>query len=1081
MFLFTHKLTAMNIKTSDRSWHHYPGRTLRVGLTMTILLLICITLPWQSSFAQAQNTARTITGKVVTAIGSKPLAGITVIVKGTSNGTSANDRGEFTITAKNGDVLVFSSIGYQPKEVIVNKNNKVNVRMEEDDTKMSEVVVVGYGKMRKTDLSSSQVSVSAEEMKRTINTTLEQGLQGRAANVYVTTNSGQPGAAPMVMIRGLSSINGSSQPLYVVDGVQIRPDNPSGGSGTSSNILAGINPDDIENYYILEGPSATAIYGAKGGSGVVLITTKRGKAGETKISFTAMTTLQTEPEKVPVMDLQEYATYRNEFAKAGAAPFDPLFADPSVLGKGTDWQAELFRPTWLQKYGLGLSGGNDKTTFYLGTEYFKQDGVVKGSGFERYSIRLNVDNQTRSWLKLGANLSVNQTKEQVNTSNADLLNIAIGQNPSVPVTNPDGSWGGPVSTQYQYTNPVALSQINDNRNKSMAFIGGIYADIILAKGLIFHNELNSSYQYTNNYRFNPSYKFNGYQNTTTVSSRSSGNNYWWGLQNRLQYDIRFGKHSEHALTAMAGHEATEGGWEGLSGQRQQFVTNAVQELPGGDALTATNSSSKGSYASESYFGRLNYVYRDRYIFQAVMRADGSSNFGEEKRWGYFPSFSAAYRISQESFMQSIPEINDLKLRVEWGVVGNSSAAGYYAKLYSVPTAWGTGYLSNNFSNPFMQWEPTTTTNIGFDIALFSNRVQVTADFYEKNIDKLLTINDYPFYSGGDMSYSSGYIQFPTSNVGSMRNKGFGVTINTVNVERLFTWKTGLNFSVDRNEVTSLYSQTPINSTYKTSSLMSSTKVGQPAAMLTGYVAEGLFQNVDEILNHAVQTSSGVLLADPAQGTWVGDVKFRDVSGPAGKPDGIIDQNDRTVIGNPWPKFSFGFNNSFSYKNFDLNIFIMGVQGNDVYNYTRYINENPQSTAVYGNLFKEVINFARPTSVDATDLSTTLSNPGHQIARIATNQANGNFRASNWYVEDGSYIRIKNVTLSYSVPSKMVSYIGIKGLRASVGVQNLYTFTKYKGYDPEIGMIPTNGSLTVGVDDARYPSTKMYSFAITADF
>ncbi len=1052
-------------------------KTARKPVVFLWMLVWCI-LAIAQGYAQDATAKRKITGKVTGKLGEEPVVAASISVKGTANSVSTSTAGEFAIDAKTGDVLVITSVGYAAKEVKIGTRSDLDIRLEKDYNDLQDVVVVGYGRMKKTDLSSSQVTVSASEMQRSINTTLEQGLQGRAANVYVTSNSGQPGAAPSVMIRGITSLNFSSQPLYVIDGVQIRPSNPAGGSGTSANILSGINPDDIESMSVLQGPSATGIYGAAGGNGVIMITTKRGRSGDTKVSFNSLASVQDMPDKVPVMDLREYATYRNEFAKAGGAQFEPAFADPSVLGSGTDWQKALFRRTLLQKYGLGLSGGNDRTTFYTGVEYFKQEGVVKGSGFERYSGRLNLDNQTRRWLKLGVNLNVSQTKEVVNTSNGDLLNIAIGQNPGVPVTNPDGSWGGPANTQYQYTNPVALAAINDNRNKSMAFIGGLYSDISILKGLVLHSEANGYYQYRNGYIFRPSYKFNGFENTTTESSRSSNNDYWWGLQTRLQYDTRI---KNHGITVMVGHEASENGGEGLSGLRRNFITNAVQELPGGDALTATNNSSKSSSARESWFGRMNYVYNDKYILQFTMRADGSSNFGPENRWGYFPAVSAAWRVSQEKFLKNVEAITDLKLRVEYGASGNSAAVGYYAALYSVPTANGTGYLSANFSNPFLQWENSITSNIGFDLRLFHNRVEVIGDFYTKKVTKLLTTNDFPFYSGGDMSYSSGYIRFPTSNVGAMDNHGFGITINTVNIEKPFMWRTGFNISVDRNKVSELYNNTPINSTYGTSSLISSSRVNEPAALFTGYIADGIFQNIDEIKKHAIQTSSGVRLVDPAQGTWVGDIKFRDVSGPDGKPDGKIDQNDRVVIGNPWPKVTFGFTNTFSYKNFDLSVLVIGVQGNDVYNYTRYRNENPRGTAVYSNYFKSVANFARPSSIDANDQGTTLTNPGYQIARITTNTANGNDRATQWYVEDGSYIRIKNVTLSYFLPTKWAAKVAMRNLKVSAGVQNLATFTKYKGYDPEIGMSPNYGSLTVGVDDGRYPSTRMYSFSLTADF
>jgi TonB-dependent starch-binding outer membrane protein SusC len=1021
----------------------------------------------------AQTAPLKISGKVVNKNNGEPVANATVTIKGTKTFVISDINGNFSIDAEKGATLLITSTGFEAGEVRIRTATALDIRLEEEYSNLDDVVVIGYGKMKKTDLSSAQVSVSAKDIERTVNTTVEQALQGRAANVYVTANSGQPGAAPSVMIRGFNSINYSNQPLYVVDGVQIKPETPMGGSGTSANILSSINPDDIETINVLQGPAATSIYGATGANGVIMITTKRGKAGETKVTLNMLTTIQEEPPVVPVMNLREYAAFRNEVAAAGGAALDPAFADPSALGTGSEWQKALFRNTMLQKYGLSLSGGNDKTTFYLGTEYFDQQGVVQGSGFKRYSIRLNIDNQTRKWLKVGANLSVAQTKEVVNTSNGDLLNIAIQQNPSVPITNPDGSWGGPTSTQFQFTNPLALSQINDNRNKAMVFNGGVYATLNLFKGLSFHNEFNAYYQSSNSYRFNPSYRFGGYENTTTNSFRSSGNNYWWGLQNRLQYQVSIGKHD---ISVMAGHEASENGFESLSGSRQRFVSNNIKELVGGDATTATNSSGKGSGARDSYFGRLGYVFNDRYILNGTLRADGSSNFGPENRWGYFPALSAAWRISQEDFMQSVGFISDMKLRLEWGISGNSAAAGYYATLQAVPTPWGNGFISNNFNNLALQWEEDESYNVGLDLYLFNSRVEIIADVYLKKINKLLTRNDYPYYSGGDISWSSGYIQFPTENVGSMRNTGFGITINSVNVQNKVTWKTGLNFSVDRNKITSLSNNTPINSTYNNSSLITSIRVGESAALFTGYIAEGIFQDIAEIQAHAIQTSNGILTIDPFTGTWVGDVKFRDLN-----KDGRIDQSDRTVIGNPWPKFTFGFNNSITWKNFDLNIFFVGVQGNDVFNYTRFRNENPGGTGPFSNYFKAVADFAKPSSVTPGDMTATVTNPGGRIPRIALSDPNGNIRASNWYIEDGSYIRLKNIALNYTLPSRWTSKAFMKSVRVGVNVQNVFTITKYKGYDPEIGMVPNYGSLSIGVDDGRYPSTRFYSFSVVADF
>jgi len=1024
---------------------------------------------------RAQNAPperRPVTVKVLSKSTSDPVPHATINIKGTDVQEATDVNGSFMVKARPGDILVITSIGYAKKEVKVGNGASVEVLLDEDFSKMEDVIVVGYGKMKKTDMSSAQVTVTAADLQKTVNTTFDQALQGRAANVYVTSSSGQPGAAPSVIIRGMSSLTSTVQPLYVIDGVQIQPQNGNG----SANILSGINTDDIETINILQGPSATAIFGAVGANGVVMITTKRGHAGDTKITVSSLWTIQDKPKEIAVMDLREYATYRNEMAKARGTASEASFADPSVLGKGTDWQDAMYRKSILQKHELSLSGGTDKTTFYFSGEYFNQEGVAPGSGFSRVSARLNLDNQTRRWLKIGTNLSINRTLEKVTTTNAGIISLAIQQNPSVPVSNPDGSWGGPSTTQYQFSNPIALAALNNDYNKSMAFLGGAYADITPIKGLVLHNEANTSLQYTNNYTFHPSYNFNGYINATTVSTRSAGNNFWWNFNTRLQYDTKI---KDHSISAMVAHEASAYGGEGLSGQRQNYVTNTIQELSGGDQTTSVaNSSKSGGGSKESYFGRVVYIFKDRYILQGTDRYDGSSNFGDKKRWGNFPAVSAAWRISQEGFMKNLTAINDLKLRVEYGTNGNSNGNGYYAVLQSVPTGWGTGFLSQNFSNPFMQWEVDKTFNVGFDLHMFHNRLEVIADAYVKNADKLLTVSPHASLYGGDVSYSPGYIQWPTTNVGSMQSKGFGVTINSTNIQdRDFSWRTGLNFSMDRNKIQQL--QTPINFSYNASQASFLSEQGQPASMFTGYEAEGLFQNYKDITSHAIQTSNKQMTVSP-NGTWAGDIKFKDISGPNGKPDGIIDQNDRHIIGNPWPKFTFGFNNSISYKNFDLNIFVIGSIGNDVLNYARYQGELGSGT--FGNFLKSVNNFGRVSSYDIKDSSTvTLQNPGYHIPRIAPGDPNGNNRINQWDVEDGSYVRIKNVALSYHVPVRWASKVAMKGLRVSMNVQNLLTITHYKGYDPEIGMTSYSGTLLVGVDAGRYPNVRLYTFSLVADF
>lgn len=1038
--------------------------------------LLCISFLLLATGAWAQT--KRISGKV-TSVSRQAITSASVAVKGTSNVVTTDNEGNYSISAAKGETLVITSVGFAEKEVRIGDSEVINVTLTEDYVNMEDVVVIGYGTMRKTDMSSSQVTVTAADLQKTINTSIDQALQGRAANVYVSHNSAQPGAAPSVIIRGLNSLTGNTQPLYVIDGVQLRPDNPRDDPYNHpngfSNILSNINPDDIETVNILQGPAAMAIYGAAGGNGVVMITTKRGKAGDTKVTASTLFTIQDEPEKVKVMSLPEYAAFRNAVQAAGGTASDITFSDPSVLGPGTDWQDALYRKTLLQKHGIALSGGTDKSQFYFSGEYFNQEGVAPGSGFQRYSTRLNLDNQARHWLKFGVNVTASQTKEKVNTSNAGIIQLALQQNPGVPVKNPDGSWGGPATTQFQYTNPVMIANIYNDYNKSSAVIGGVYANINLAKGLAWYSSTNGSLQHFNYYSYHPGYTAGGYvvPQSAARSQRSASNNFWWNFNTRLQYDLKI---KEHAIMAMAGHEAQAYQGEGLSGGRVNYITNINQELSGGDASSISNisnGSSKYHGASESYFARVNYVFKDRYILLGTFRADGSSSFGEDKRWGYFPAAAVAWRVSQENFMKNLAVINDLKLRVEYGLSGNSNGNGIYAVLQTVPTGWGPGFLSANFSNPGLQWETVKTLNLGFDLHMFKNRLEIIADAYVKNIENLLTSATGPYTYGGDISGSPGYLRWPTANVGEMRNKGFGITINSVNIDnKSITWKTGINISVDRNKITRL--KNPLSPLWEGSGIQVMTREGAAASLITGYIAEGLFRDYNDIINHATQSAGGV---SPTQGSWVGDIKFRDLN-----KDGIINELDKTVIGNPWPKFTYGFNNAISYKNFDLNIFIIGSQGNDVLNYPRFQNELPGNSGVFGNSYVAVKNFARPSSINIADAQTAvLTNPGHRIPRISPGDPNGNFRISDWFIEDGSYIRLKNVSLGYNFPKKWASKVAMRGLRATISVQNLFTITKYKGYDPEIGMVNYSGTIMAGIDVGRYPSVRFYAFGLIADF
>ncbi len=723
------------------------------------LAVILLLLFSHSLFAQ-KSTVKTVTGRVIASRSDSAVAEASILVKGTSNAVVANSAGEFSISAHPGDVLVVSFVGYKSREIKVGENDRgLNIVLTEDQSSLQDVVVVGYGRMKKSDLSSAVHTISNADIEKTVNTTLDQALQGKSPNVYVSQSSGAPGAGASVIIRGVSTVTGNYQPLYVIDGVQIRPSTSRGGayqtsSGGPGNQLAGLNPEDIESISVLSGPAATSIYGSAGANGVLVITTKQGKAGATKVNVTSQQTIQERPRELPVMNLKEYAVYLGKLQTYGLVGFlAPEMRDPSLLGEGTNWQNELFRNTLMQKYSLSLSGGSEKSTFYVSGDYLSQDGVAVGSGFQRGSIRLNLINTVNKWLKFNTNLNSFATKEKVNTYQSNIISLALQQNPTIPAKNPNGTYGGPATlqeAQYATTNPLAVAELNNNYNTSFGIIGGLNMDITPAKGLVWHNEVNGNYSFGNNYSFNPSYTLGRYYtNPNTTGSRGSSNNYWLSFQTRLQYDYSVNKHN---FAAMVGHENQYYAYQNLSASGTRYSTNSVEELSVADPLSPPGTSGRGDGSQESYFSRINYSYDNKYIAQFVFRRDGSSNFGPANKFGNFPAASVAWKISDEKFMKGLPFINELKLRAEYGVSGNAGQGGaIYSNLYATATVWGGGFLPSNFPNPNLKWEQDQATNIGIDLHMFNNRIEVIADAYLKKITNLILPATGPGYLGGYLS------------------------------------------------------------------------------------------------------------------------------------------------------------------------------------------------------------------------------------------------------------------------------------------------------------------------------------------
>lgn len=1049
--------------------------------------LLLFTFAFTIAFAQ-----RRISG-TVTDDRQQPLVGATVAVQGTKVMTTTDAAGKFSVTVPaNGKVLIITYVGMQPRQITIGSGDVVSVALTPNGGNLSDVVVVGYGKSRRANLTTAQTSVSSRDIEKTVNTTIEQAIQGRAAGVYVTQNSGQPGGGISVNIRGISSLN-RTQPLYVIDGVQIQGDaDVAYGSSSSSNPLSGINPSDIENIEILQGPSATAIYGSRGTNGVILITTKRGRAGQLNINYVYQYGLQMPPRHLAVMNLQQYAGMVKEYHSIAGGNTPQEFLDPSLLGVGTDWQGELFNRAALNKHQLSVSGGTNATTYYLSGEYFNQEGVAAGSGFNRYSFRVNLDSKPRDWATIGVNLNFNQTNETLTATNygdaaSPLIANALGLTPQIPVKNLNGSWGGsdPVNgaNQYALVNPLAIAALVTNKNSKRQFLGGLNLGINLTKGLVFRSSLNSSLGDGLATYYTPTYNIDQWHYNTNASLQTGTYTSWYYNWNQLlEYTKQIRKHN---IVLMASHEAQASQYQALGAGRTGFLTNTIFDVNAGDPASATNSGGTYPWSMESYFGRLNYNYDNRYLVQATLRRDGSPNFGSGKKWGNFPSVSAAWRVNQEKFFD-VPFISDFKIRYELGLTGNQGTGnGVYARLQTGATPWGTGFLTQNLIDPNYQWESQKTNNIGLNFGILNNRFTVEADYYVKNTSNLIMTAVVPAYLGANTS--PGGLTAPLINAGSLKTKGWNLTFNTTNINtKKFKWESNLNFSHFNTTVTGLNSKNGFfdRTSWWMNNWTQRSAIGFAPWMFRGYIAEGLFQSVDDVTKSArpVDNQGNKVPVDPNTGLWIGDVKYKDLNG-----DGKIDVNDMTNIGTPWPKLTAGFTNSVSFKGFDLSILITGSYGNNIYNYIAATNSNPNNINLSRNLMVQALNYAKITT-DANG-NPVLANPNTNVPRITSNQIamdNNNGKNSTRFVEDGSYLRLKNVSLSYSIPAKVLGYTRvIKGLRATVGAQNVYTLTHYKGYDPEVGAYVGTGASgdnqAIGIDYGRYPLTRMYTATVTVNF
>ncbi len=1048
----------------------------------------------------AQN--KTVRGTVSDAQG--PAIGVSVMEKGTQNGVTTDLDGNYVITVKPGATLVFSSIGYATQEIAVGSQSVINVVLKEDTEFLDEVVVVGYGTMKRSDLSGASVSMKEEDLKGSIITSLDQSLQGRAAGVSAVQTSGAPGSSSSIRVRGQATVNANAEPLYVIDGVIVQGGGNSGadfglgdalGNGRVSTIspLSTINPADIVSMEILKDASATAIYGAQGANGVVLITTKHGKAGDAKFSYDGMFAVSRQTRRLDMMNLRQFAEYYNDMVALGeVTESNPLYADPSILGKGTNWQDEVFRTAIQHQHQVSAQGGSEKVQYYVSGSYMDQQGTIIGSNFNRFSVRTNLDAQLKEWFKLGVNATYAVTNDNLKLADGQegVIYYSLTSLPDIPVYDLDGNYATVVREGYTTKNPVAMAMYNENLLQRQKLTGNIYAELTPIKHFVFRSELGFDISASKADTYKPKVSFLG-QESNSISQQRNASTYW-SIKNYLTYSNTFGKHS---LTAMVGQEAWESRWNYMQASNTGLPSDEIHNLRLATG-TPKASSGFGSSAMASFFTRETYNYDNRYLLTYTFRYDGSSNFGPDNRWAGFHSVAGSWRFTNEKFFTNKNVLNDGKIRIGWGQTGNANigAGAWESGMSKMPSALGDSQRPANISNTGIHWEKQVQTNIGFDLNFFKNRLNLTVDLYQKTSSDMLMSMALPSYMGTQGNASSA-LAAPKGNFGTIRNRGIEITLDTHPIDgKNFGWDSNFQISFNQNKLVALdgSANAQLVGYGQWNDIVSVTEIGESLYNFYGYKVVGVYKDLEDIMNSPKAEKfpeDGVF--DRNSTVWPGDLKFADVNG-----DNVINELDRTNIGSPLPKFTFGWTNTFRYKNVDLSIFLNGSVGNKVLNYNLMGQDWSGLThmnSVWVNQHNCIADRARLVPIDAekvytdgswqTDINNVqVSNADTRTPRPTIKDPNDNDRISDRYVEDGSYVRIKNITLGYTFPKKLLEKAKIENVRVYCNIQNLYTFTKYRGYDPEVGASTQDSSgLTFGVDNGRYPSPMTCSFGVNITF
>ncbi len=1030
----------------------------------TLLLLLQAGL----LFAQQPSGKITVTGIITGTEDQQPLIGVNVLEKGTTNGTVSDIDGSYNLNVDANAVLVFSYVGYETKEVAIKGKTTVNITLDPASQMLEDVVVIGYKKEIKSDISAAVSSVKAKDIEKLQVLGVDQALQGQVPGLQVTQATGAPGDDIAVRIRGAGTL-GNNNPLFIIDGVP-----------TTGNINM-FSTNDIESIEVLKDGAAAAIYGSRAANGVILITTKKGKAGKPQFTFDAYTGFQEVFSLPELLNAEEYLTIRNEAITNANTLRDPRRQletyNPAILDTLPDvnWLDEVFRTAPIQRYSLSATGGGDGGTYYVLGEYLNQQGIYRGQGFEKYTLRLNGEIGGKSRFKIGNNIVLSFTDRDIIGSSGDGagpgnelsgIRYALIAAPVFPIRYENGQYintstelGDPMLFGDGNANPLAFIDATDWNQQRYRIFGNVYVDWEILKGLSFRTNLGGDFFFQNEKLFKERLSAAIYDPSSLSEGRVFEQNLIWN--NLLNYNQNFGK---HRVSGLLGMEAIQNKANYLGASANNFfrtdplfryLDNSVTE----DISNVGVSGVETEWALLSYFAQVGYTFDNRYVINAAVRRDGSSRFGRDNRYGVFPSVSVAWNVSNEPFFANADFISSLKLRASWGQLGNQEIGVYpYSSLvatgqrvYVFGNQIVTGARVVETGNQNIKWETTTQLDFGLEFSLFKDRLSFIADYYEKKSSDILVRVPIPQAGGAQNP--------PFVNAGEVENKGLELAIIYKNSIGDFQYSINANIATIRNEVLSLADSEPILGGFGLSDgPITRTEPGYPIGSFFLYKMEGIFQSQEEIDASPFQSVD----------TRPGDVKFADING-----DNVIDDKDRAHLGNPFPDFNYGLQANFAYKNFDLSILGQGVQGNDVYFLFGNFAYETQSRGF--NSYREILNRWTPTNTN-TD-----------IPKVSVDDRNGNRRVSTRFLEDGSYFRIRNITLGYNF-KELLKTNAIGGLRVYLSVQNAFTFTKYPGLDPEIQAntndtrgFNVSSDLAVGIDWGTVPAPRIYTAGVRLDF